>query len=167
MAMTWVPLATEVARLAGDLDSAEALGRESVDTFSDIGYPAFVSVCAAHLADVLIERGDLGSADRYAALAEQEALEADVYVQFLWRAARARVLARTGAFAEAEVIGADAVAIASLTDALCDRARTHLALAEVFALAGKEVEASAQGAAAEELLRRKGVKGALVGAPST
>lgn len=164
-AMAWTPLAMETALLAGDLDTAEALGRESVETFSEIGYPAFVSGRAAKLADVLLQRGDVDSADRYAALAEREALDADVYVQFLWRAARARILARGGELAEAEALGADAVAIASLTDALCDRARTHLALAEVLSLAGKQAAAATETAAAEELRRRKGVKGAPVGAP--
>ena len=130
LVLTWVPLAIDVHRLAGDLDTAEAIGRENVDTTAKT-VDAYASTAAAQLAHLLVQRGDLEAADRYATLSEQTALDADVYVQFVWRAARARLLARAGGLAEAEAIGADAVAIASLTDALCDRAHTHFALAEV------------------------------------
>ena len=153
--MAWVPLAIEVRRLAGDLDGAEAMGHETVaaTTATD---GAYASTRAAQLAHLLIQRGDFEAADRYATLSEQTALDADVYVQFLWRGARARLLARAGQLAEAEAIGADAVAIASLTDALCDRARTHFALADVLSLAGKQAAAKQQLSAGRRLLRRKG-----------
>jgi hypothetical protein len=59
------------------------------------------------------------------------------------------------------------VAIASQTDALCNRARAHFALAEVLELVGDRSAARAEEAEAHDLLRRKGVKGALVGTPST
>jgi len=156
LVMTWTPLAIDVARLAGDFDAAEAMGRESVDASTAIGHPAYASTRAAQLADLLLLRGDVESADRYATLSEREALDADVYVQFLWRGARARLLARSGELAEAESVGADAVAIASLTDALCDRARMHFALAEVLGHAGKQAAAKKQVAEGRKLLRRKG-----------
>ena len=54
-----------------------------------------------------------------------------------------------------------------MTDALLDRARAHVALAEVLLLAGDEAGARTEEEAADELLRQKGVKGARLGAPPT
>ena len=50
----------------------------------------------------------------------------------------------------------DAVAISSLTDASCHRARAHFALGEILALAAKPTPARAEAAAARKLLREKG-----------
>ena len=77
-------------------------------------------------------------------------------MQFWWRTARARILARRGELAEAEEMGRDAVVISSLTDASCHRARAHFALAEVLALAAKRAPARTEAAAARKLLREKG-----------
>ncbi|HZG36537.1 MAG TPA: BTAD domain-containing putative transcriptional regulator [Gaiellaceae bacterium] len=154
--MTLLPLAIDVARLAGDTDAAAELGREGVEAMLGIESPAYAATRAAQLADLLVDRGALQEADHYAALSERAALEADVYVQFLWRAVRARLLARAGALDEAGATAADAVVIASLTDALCDRARAHFALVEVHALAGDDAAAKREARVARALLRRKG-----------
>ena len=89
-------------------------------------------------------------------MAEKEALASDVLVQFWWRSARARILARCGDLEEAERMGRDAVALSSLTDASCHRARAHFALAEILALAAKQAPARKEAAAARKLLREKG-----------
>jgi hypothetical protein len=98
--------------------------------------------------------------------AERDALPSDVLVQFLRRSLRARLLARGGDVESAEHVARAAVAIASQTDALCSRARAHFALAEVLELAGDLSAAHDEQVEGNSLLRRKGAKGALVGAPS-
>ena len=70
LVLTWVPLAIDVHRLAGDLDTAEAIGRENVDTTAKT-VDAYASTAAAQLAHLLVQRGDLEAADRYATLSEQ------------------------------------------------------------------------------------------------
>ena len=124
------------------------------------------------LGQLRLDRGETEEADELIRLAESAALPSDVLVQFWWRSARARILARSGELDTAEGIARDAVAIASLTDASRRRAQTHLALAEVLHLAGRSAEARAEAAVARKLLRAKGAtalleqtKGAPLGAP--
>jgi len=99
-------------------------------------------------------------------VAEAHALPSDVLVQFLRRSIRARLLARAGRFGHAERLAREAISIASLTDALRDRATAHAALAEVLVLQGDARGAEQEERVAMELLRRKGVEGAPVGTPS-
>ena len=74
------------------------------------------------------------------------ALESDVLVQFLSRSMRAPGSSRgQRGLPEAEDSARAGVAIASLTDVLRDRARAHLALADVLRPAGRDAEAAAGG----------------------
>jgi hypothetical protein len=50
----------------------------------------------------------------------------------------------------------DAVTLASMTDALRKRARSHMSLAEVLQSSGKTREARAEATTARRLLRQKG-----------
>ena len=84
-------------------------------------------------------------------------IRSDVLVQFLRRSQRARLLAREGRHDDAESLAREAVAISSLTDALLDRARTHVALAEVLAAAGARAEAKRETAEAARLFAEKGL----------
>ena len=65
------------------------------------------------------------------------AVGSDVYAQFMWRSVRGRILASKGELEEAETLARDATAISSHTDGLHNRARSHLALAEVLRRAGR------------------------------
>ena len=153
---TWTPYFVVVEGLAGDISAAHEAGRLCVERLLAAGDPAHAASHAALLADVLLDAGENDAADRYVLLAEQHALPSDVYVQFLSRATRARLLARSGDTAAAEELARNAVSVASLTDALLDRARAHLALAEVRRAAGRLREADAEEAEAQKLLHRKG-----------
>jgi DNA-binding SARP family transcriptional activator len=150
------PLEMDVEVSAGDLDAAVRIGRASFEALGDFPENAYSTTRAVQLADLLLDAGDPAAAEPYVAFAEANALEADVLVQFLWRSMRGRLLARAGAHAEAEESARAAVAIASLTDVLRDRARAHLALAEVLRLAGREPEAAAESEVATGLLEAKG-----------
>ena len=134
MLTTWSPLFVEVEALAGNRDVAKSHFRATIDRLRSTTRLAHATSQAALLADLLLDAGDIDDAD-LPRLAENEAFPSDVLVQFLWRA-RAPACSPGGETAEAEEIARDAVGIASLTDGLRDRARAHLALAEVLHLGG-------------------------------
>ena len=78
-------------------------------------------------------------------LAETDALASDVLVQFWWRAARARILARRATSSRPRRwagCGGDRLS----HRALSHRARAHFALAEVLALAARQAPARAEAA---------------------
>jgi ATP/maltotriose-dependent transcriptional regulator MalT len=163
----WTPYRIDVEVLAGSLDRATALARENFDALSALGELGYASTRAVELAELLLLQGDDREAERATAVAERDGLPSDVLVQFLRRSLRARLLARSGDLTVALELAHDAVALASLTDVLRYRARAHMALAEVLTRAGEDAAARTEEAVAGDLLRQKGVKGALVGAPST
>ncbi len=76
--------------------------------------------------------------------------------QFLWRGVEAKLLARRGDFAEAEALAREAVRLAGQTDALNQRARLALDLAEVLALAGRSEDATELVEEASSLYELKG-----------
>ncbi|MEO5576418.1 MAG: BTAD domain-containing putative transcriptional regulator [Gaiellaceae bacterium] len=152
----WTPLWVSLETIDGNHATAITEIRRSLDALQTAGDRAYASTYRVQLAELLLEGGRPDEADAYVRIAEAEALPSDVLVQFWCRSQRARVLARSGDLEEAEAVGRDAVAIASLTDGLRDRARAHFALAEVLALAGKQSGARAEVAAGRKLLRRKG-----------
>jgi ATP/maltotriose-dependent transcriptional regulator MalT len=154
--MTWVPLMMEAEWCSGNRADAIALGRANVEALLSQRSPLYAGTRAAQVAHMLLDCGDIEAAKAYAYLAEENIFEADVFAQFLTRAALGRVLAREGKPAEAEAMAAGAVQLASLTDASCDRARSHLAFAEVLARAGQDSAVRAQQVAAVELLKEKG-----------
>ena len=71
------------------------------------------------------------------------------------RLVRARLLARSGRFGEAERIAREAVALGDGVDDLNELARAESALAEVLTLAGRREEGAAAFDAAAALLARK------------
>ena len=83
----------------------------------------------------------------------------DALTQMLWRQVRAKVLARRGEHAEAELLAREAVAIGEETDMLDAQGDVYADLAEVLLLAAKPDEAAA---ALEQALARYERKGNLV-----
>jgi hypothetical protein len=161
------PLEMDLEASAGNLDAAVRIGRASFEALADYPGSAYSTTRAAQLADLLLDAGDAGAAEPFVAFAEVNALDADVLVQFLSRSARARLLARAGAHAEAEEFARAGVAIAALTDALRDRARAHFALADVLRLSGRSAEADAEWDLAAGLLRAKGAVALVPNRPTT
>ena len=167
LALVWAPIRIETEVLSGNLAAAKTSAEENLRVLQALGETAHGSTRALALAEILLREGNDAAAERYIALADSTALRSDVLVQFLRRSMRARLLARAGDVEEAGTLARDAIALASLTDALRHRARAHVALAEVLTLAGDGPGARAEEETAETLLRQKGVKGAPVGAPFT
>ncbi|MFL5931793.1 MAG: BTAD domain-containing putative transcriptional regulator [Gaiellaceae bacterium] len=127
----WMPSAAEVERLAGEHERAAELFEASCEQHARMEQWAVLSTRSAQLADVLIGKGRFAEADEVCARSERYAGANDVVSQFLGRAARARLLARAGDRDQAEVAGAEALAIVDRTDDLNGRAKVRVDLAEV------------------------------------
>jgi len=152
----WDGYHLEVEMLAGNVDAAAAHSGESVAVLLAGGEPAHATTRAGQLAAFLLDADRPDEAERFAGIAEDGSVESDVFAQLLWRGVRARLLARQGDYEDAEALARGAVAISLLTDALRERARAHLALAEVLMLSGKDAEAQAEVSRARNLLVAKG-----------
>jgi len=117
--------------LAGDPARAEQVLRTSYDSLREAGLLGFSGVVAGQLAQALVELGrpEPDEAAVYAAAAREEAGEADVLPQILWRSAQARSLGARGESEEALLLADEAVRIADgtewpnvIADALLDQA---------------------------------------------
>jgi tetratricopeptide (TPR) repeat protein len=100
----------------------------------------------------------LGEEDEVLTLTDAAAASdpADLQTQVQWRGPRAKVLARRGAFDEAERLARAAVVTSRRTDFLDMRAQALADLAEVLVLAGRREQADEALAEAVALHRRKG-----------
>ena len=103
-----------------------------------------------------IELNDRHEAAVLLAFAKPRIAPYDVLVALLSRAAEARLLARVGKQTRARAMAREAVQMAAATDALCDRARTLIALADTSLVTGDENQARAAVHEAETLYKLKG-----------
>jgi ATP/maltotriose-dependent transcriptional regulator MalT len=158
---TWAPYCIEIESIVGDPAVASRVGEETVERLLAKGDLAHASSLAILLGYLAIELGELDDAERHVRLVEQNVLRSDVLTQLMSRGARARLLALAGEHDAAEAMGRDAVALASMTDALRERARAHMSLAEVLKASGKTREARAEATIARRLLRQKGASALL------
>jgi hypothetical protein len=113
------------------------------------------------LAEAMFRQGRDAEAEALSTEAREIAAADDVYSQFLWRAVRAKLLARRGAFEEADALAAEAVRLTSETDNADDHGVALMDLAEVRRLAGRPDEARA---ALEEAAAAFDAKGNVVSA---
>jgi len=143
--------AVEVELLAGDPGAAAALAEGSCRLLEELGQRSVLSTVAARLAQVYYQLDRLEEADAWAGRALGEGASDDAITQMLWRQARAKVLARRGRHAEAEVMAREAVAIGARTEMLNAQADADADLAEVLWLAGHPEDAAQ---ALEEALTR-------------
>jgi len=138
----------EIEALAGEpVAAAHHLGFCSA-LRKRLGDRQYVAV-APNLAEVLHQLGRDEEALRFTEEVEAAA-EPDVPEQFLWRKARAKVLAARGAGEQAERLAREAVGLAERTDHLEEHADALMTLAEVLRRAGRAAEAEP---ALEEALR--------------
>ena len=146
----WVEL------LAGDPAAAEREFRAVYDMSERMGETGYLSTTAGFLAEALYAQGRDEEALRYTKEGERAAAADDFLSQLLWRAVRAKVLARRGELESSEKLAREAVALADSTDFLDARGTVHLALAEVLRLAGREREATAEAQGSLRLYEDKG-----------
>jgi tetratricopeptide (TPR) repeat protein len=125
-----------VALVSGDAAGAEAVLRVGYERLAKMGEKALLATTAAMLAHVLYEQGRLDDAWAFTRAAKDATAANDLSAQIMWRAVRARLLARKGEMAEAKGLSAEAVALAAPTDWLTDRADALLSQAQVLRMAG-------------------------------
>ncbi len=116
--------------LAGDAAAAEQELREGIDVLTTMGASRYVAVYRTRLAHVLVARGRDAEA-----LEELEDARAINGSSPLWKAGRARLLARSGETEEAATLARDA-ALSVPRDDLTNRADILTHLAEVLRAAG-------------------------------
>jgi DNA-binding SARP family transcriptional activator len=145
-----------IEMLSGDPVAAGHVLEECCTTFERMHDAAGLSTVAAELADALYVQGRFEEAESWLDLAERSAASEDVSAQWAWRRTRAKLLARAGAFRNAEAMADEAVSIAARTDALSDHGAVLLDLAEILGLAGRPREAVARIEEGLLLFERKG-----------
>jgi tetratricopeptide (TPR) repeat protein len=145
-----------IERLAGDDAAAERVLREGYEVIERVHERGYLSTLAAVLAHTLVAQGRDDEAEGFTKVSEETAAEDDLSSQILWRSARARLLARRGALAEARDLIERAVLIADSTDDINMRADTLLDLSEVYGAAGRVGEAADAARHALDLYQRKG-----------
>jgi predicted ATPase/class 3 adenylate cyclase len=153
MANAWGP----IELLAGDPAAAEHELRQGYEGLERFGEKSYLSTVAGHLARALYEQGRDEEAVRYAGICAEAADADDLASQLLWRATRAKVLARRGDFADAESLAREAIRLVELTDALENHANALVDLAEVLRLSGRAAEAAPLLHEALQLYEQKGV----------
>jgi class 3 adenylate cyclase/tetratricopeptide (TPR) repeat protein len=144
--ITWARSALRagyIELIAGDPAAAEHHLREAYETLRAIGERGYLSSVAGTLAEALYAQGRLDEAQQLAEEAQAAAPPGDIDAQARWRAARAKVLARSGQFPAARTLLDEAAALVSPTSWALLQAEILLARAEVDRLAGAPQQAEA------------------------
>ena len=155
----WV--AGEVERLTGDWQAAERMYRTGYDILDRMGEKGQLSTLAVLLGNAVYAQGRYEEAFELSQVSVDVASPEDFMSQTLWRALRAKVLARRGATSEAESLGREAVEIGRKTDSIDMQGDVLVVLSEVLRLAGRAQPARE---AVEEALRLYERKGNIVSA---
>ena len=130
--------AWRVEMLAGDPVAAERELRHAYDLLTNLGEKYFLSTIAGLLAQTLYVLGRYDEVEPLAQLTRELATEDDVSTQALWRCVQAKLLARGGAFEEAESTAREALEILAPTDHVLLKFGALLDLAEIRRLAGHD-----------------------------
>jgi ATP/maltotriose-dependent transcriptional regulator MalT len=140
-----------VELLAGAPEAAEPDLRADFDRLKAIGEVYFRTSIGAMLAHAVLGLGRLDEAEQIALESQELAAGDDMEVDMLCFAARAKVLAQRGEFAEAVALGEQAVAAISEGEAPLMRTEALLELADVCTTAGEANRARAALEEAREL----------------
>jgi class 3 adenylate cyclase len=132
-----------IEMLAGDPAAAEAELRRDYETLDAMSERNYITTTAAYLSEALYRLGRWDEASERAAFSEANAAADDLATQALWRAVRAKLLAREGRFDEGVATGREAVRLARTSDDPVGQGDTLLALAQTLALAGMSEESDA------------------------
>jgi class 3 adenylate cyclase/tetratricopeptide (TPR) repeat protein len=129
--------------IAGDLAAAERHLRKAYEALRAMGERGFLGTVAGWLAEALYEHGQLDEARQMSEEARVAAAPGDIDAQARWRAAQAKVLARSGQFPAARALLDEATALISGTSWAALQAQILTAKAEVNRLAGAPDKAEA------------------------
>jgi class 3 adenylate cyclase/tetratricopeptide (TPR) repeat protein len=128
-------VSVDIELLAGDPAAAVEVGEDAWRLLDEVGKRSGQS--AARLAGAFYVDGRLDEAGAWADRAEELGASDDPVTQLLWRAVRAKVLARRGEHAEAERLARKAVALGDETDQLDTQGDAYADFAEVLVLANR------------------------------
>jgi tetratricopeptide (TPR) repeat protein len=142
--------------LCGELDSAEAVFRESCATLERVGDKPSLASVAAELAAVMDLQGRLDEADSWSRFAREHAPAGDKIAQVHWRSVVGKVSARMGRVDEGEALVREALEVAETTDALSHRGAVRLDLASVLSSSRRYAEAASHINMALQLFEAKG-----------
>jgi class 3 adenylate cyclase/predicted ATPase len=148
--------AGDIEALAGDYEAAERELRIGYNALERMGDKGYMSGVAGFLGGVLYVQGRYDEAEHYADLCRHGSISDDVWLDVMQLSIRAKVLARRGEHAKAEVLAREAVTVAEKTDGLDIRAGAALDLADVLQLAGRAEESTGPIETAIALYQRKG-----------
>ena len=144
-----------------DAAAAEQELRPPYDGLKKIGEKSHFSSQAQLLSNAVYLQGRFEEAELLTRECEDAARSNDVYSQIIWRAMRAKILARRGEFDAARAFALAAVAFAAESDFHHAHAEALMDLAEVHGLAG---DAEVAAAAIEEAIHFYELKGDLFAA---
>jgi tetratricopeptide (TPR) repeat protein len=150
--------AGHVELIAGDWAAAERELRPGLELLERIGNRGHWVTAAIVLAEALLRMERPDEAEAIADRVEEWAMADDIDPQIGRRRIKARVLARRGAFEDAERLAREAVEIAERTDYLENQARARTDLAEVLDRAGRGDEGRAELERALAVYERKGLR---------
>jgi class 3 adenylate cyclase/tetratricopeptide (TPR) repeat protein len=145
--------------LAGEPETAVAVGLEGYEQLGEMGASGWQSTAAAFLGQASLAAGRPDEAERWSHLCEELGDPRDIFNEIIWRWTRGVALARRGELDEGERFVRSAVEIAHGIDILVQRGDAHTGLAMVLELAGRENDARVE---LEEALRLYDLKGATV-----
>ena len=145
-----------IDRFMGDLESATRAHLGAFQAMRATGDLAFASTQAAAAAAVLLDKGDLDEALRFATISVDTSSADDVMSQAGGRAIQARVLASRGEHDAAEALAREAETIIGATDYLHMHGDVVEHLAHVLHDAGRTADAAEAARRARDLYERKG-----------
>ena len=146
----------EVETLAGNEPAGESAARRTCEFLERLGDTAFRSLATGQLASSLYGLGRRDEAERWTRVAEELSSSDDVTSNMMWRQVRAKLLARSGQYEDAERLAREAVDLGQRTDMLNWHARALADLAQVFVLRGRTDDAVPMLEQALALYERKG-----------
>ena len=150
------PVLGEVALLAGDAPTAIQVFRKLCGELERSQQLSRLASAASDLGEALAMQGNLEEAEEWTRVAEQYAAPDDHHAQLRWRPIRATIYARRGAFAVAEELAREGVALSASTDDLNRQAKALRDLGVVLRLAGRNYEARTILEAASSRYEQKG-----------
>jgi tetratricopeptide (TPR) repeat protein len=150
--------AADQALRVGRPELAEAVARDGIARLERFGEQGFLSTTTGFLAEALLAQGRYQEADECAGITADIAAEDDFEPQMRWRTVRARILARQGAYEEAERLAREALELGAGTDWHMFHANALITLADVLELAGRASEAPPLVEAALALYEQKGAR---------
>jgi tetratricopeptide (TPR) repeat protein len=119
--------------IAGDAAAAERQLRRGSEALERMGEQTYLSTMAAFLARAVLAQGRYDEAERLTQVTDDIASDDDLFTQAMWRATRARLLARRGD-ADAERLARESVELWFDTDCLNLQADALVDLAETLRL---------------------------------